>query len=435
MPIRADFNPENDTPFDADLAARDPFADCPKADEYDALAELFLGAPDTGVNGLVEPQEPDNPGVGRSSEVELLLLGHLPGASAAWPAQYAAATAERDGAPIGLVRLDEGELSVDLVGAPALSRPARTAPDAIARLRGMTRRVLVRTDAPVDVFLKSAPPGAAVTVLTGANEAAVVAAYRLIKSASALAPNSSFRVAVMGADEIEAHRAVAHLRDAVSSFLDGELVEAPAVRRVAPAPRANLHRGPAIGGPAAILRLLTDPAEDPSRSSDELPAPEPMFFTPAEPLAPIAPIARQPTTIEAGADVSRETTPAPATANAPATLASRVPGLTTIESRCPYHPGVELAVDRAGRMCGLVRGGVGEVGPLLAVKAWARDHARILARAEPALREADAEESFAMHLLTDQPASARGLIGSGVRVHVLAQAGPDGWVCLPLNDE
>jgi hypothetical protein len=76
------------------------------------------------------------------------------------------------------------------------------------------------------------------------------------------------------------------------------------------------------------------------------------------------------------------------------------------------------------------------VGKLLAVASWAGDHAELLALAHPQLSEDAIKSGPALHLLTDDPRAARGVLSTGVKVHMVASVtiqGRANWVCNALN--
>jgi hypothetical protein len=70
---------------------------------------------------------------------------------------------------------------------------------------------------------------------------------------------------------------------------------------------------------------------------------------------------------------------------------------------------------------------------LVATAAWARAHAALLRRAEPSLV---GEGEPSLHLVTDRRDDARALLGTAVRVHLVALAtpGPLGLIAVSLED-
>lgn len=392
---------------------RDPFNADPGQSEYDAIAELFLG-------GDPAPQTPRPPEARPGTRLfEAVVLGHLPGAASAWVAQYAGAVAEVENKPVALIRTAEGELSVEIIGETDAAPRAASLDEAISTIQSRTARTLLRLDGadgdelPLDRI-------DAITILTGADDAAIVAAYQTLKSLCAnerLNEATQIRAAIMGADAPNTDRAIEQLRRAVSAFLRGQLTQAPGVHRIGPVARTTVYRAPYTESAGALIARLRAPATTPSpRESSvqtEWTTPTPQQAEPAPSASPVV------------------SSPAPPQPTPAVALAARVPNVIALESRCPYHEHVELAAGLTGELHALLEGDARCVDELLAVESWAKDHAKLLAKAEPALRAPNAEA--ALHLFTDAPAGARHLLNTKLRIHVLAKPGPDGYVCLPLN--
>lgn len=396
---------------------RDPFTSSPDQTEYDAIAELFLGE--------AQPARPTPSKPAHTKRLlESIVLGHLPGAASAWVVQYAGAVAAIEGKPVALIRVAENEISIEIIGLADAAPRASMLEEAIETVQSQAARVLLRLEGLID----AAPMNRidALTILTGADDAAIVAAYRSLKSIDAnhrLGPAAQIRAAIMGADAPTADRAIEQLRRAVGEFLHGRLTQAPGVHRIGPVTRTTVFRAPFAETPTSLIdRLCADVDAPPSTQA-----------------APVSSPSREvaPTHTSAPVRESKETAAAPpASANATeakgaSSLASRMPQIIALESRCPYHESIELAAGLTGELHALAEGGAECVGDLLAVESWAKDHAKLLAKAEPALRARDAEA--ALHLFSSEPAKVQHLLNTKLRIHVLAKPGPDGFVCLPLN--
>lgn len=119
---------------------------------------------------------------GVGAPIEIALVGHLPVMGGLWLTQYADQTARREGAT-ALVRLERGQVTLELLRDAAhrtiLDRVG-TAEEAIAELAGCAKRWIVcpGSEAAVDGPL----PGDALSLLTGGDDAATVAAYRIMKN-------------------------------------------------------------------------------------------------------------------------------------------------------------------------------------------------------------------------------------------------------------
>jgi len=294
MPTRANIEPKN--PF------RDAFASSPPAEDYDAIAELFLGGrdpatPDDRAEMTLDPVLPNqsvspvpidvrpvertvelpadrmttvSTASARTPAVEAIVLGHLPGVAAPWASQYAAALAQSLHEPVGMVRLTEGELSVEMVGQTDDSLRTSSIDQAIQSVRSRCQRFVIRSDADDEAALTSLRGVDRVTILTGANEAAVVAAYRTIKLLCAERPATDspmlLSVAFMGADADETARALSRLTRAVAGIERVELTQAPGVGRLGPIMRTTLTRTAHTGSIREIVALLLQPVEHPNQT-------------------------------------------------------------------------------------------------------------------------------------------------------------------------
>ena len=187
-------------------------------DPFDELAALFLTEPEAPSHGT---------GMHQRAMVELLLVGHLPVRAGLWLAPYAD-TVARDLGPTVLLRLDDAAPHLQLLRASPddlqnLSQPASLR-QVIRALMPTVRRWVVRpgSDAdPVELVVGGADR---LTILSGADQAARVAAYTLIKSLVQAAeecagPMPSLAMAVLGCDEHTARNVVEGLNRTASSFL------------------------------------------------------------------------------------------------------------------------------------------------------------------------------------------------------------------------
>jgi len=462
---------------DAPLKIDAPWPHAPKdaaQAEYDALADLFL-SPETpgstdvlGSIGIVDTPQPASivpapsskpqPAAGAKpvhaevvqdrdtidaaphAVVEALILGHLPVLFSAWAAQYTRTIAETTGRPVALARVQEGILQLEVVfptaeaaaSADAIA-PSTDVAEALALAVRLAPRIAIRVDETSEIDLLSGNGADRATLLTGADDLAVVAAYRTIKHICLDAPgavclpgdDSSPRrapvlgVAVMGADAEKARAADQKIRRATLTFLGRGLEPAWCVSRMAPCRSVLLFRGPWLFPAADLLKTIREIWSD----------------RPQEHARPTRAAAR----VElSAAALSPVRSPE---------YAARLTGLTALSARCPYCPAVELAADAGGTLHLLAgAGGIAgrnaasdagqAVGQLLSAASWAEDHAPLLAEAHPVLRGGQTGSGPVLHLLTDEPRSARTLLGTGVRIHLLTPVevgGRQTWVCSDLN--
>lgn len=476
-------SPNQSPPTPAGPAARPPIRlTGTEQSEHDALAELFLGdaafapAPmDAGSVRTPRPAPPpaphrfdgsaaraarpaDEPQPGRDTEraiVELVILGHLPVRASLWVRQYACLSARKRNETVSLVRSAGGSVSIDVIAdhQPVQVEPVGSLEDAVTIATHAAPRVILRVDETAEPELLDQDGIDEVTILTGADEAAVVASYRLIKTLMAtlddrLDPDAAprVRVAVMGNPGPQNDAARQKIARACKAFLDRPVEILDASGRIDATGTVTVCRSDEPGAADEVLgRLLGDhagrgfhpAAADRANEAAHLrlavdavaPAPVPEVVIPiaerrAEPVAD--------SVIEAKPLRMREP------------LARLIEGLSPIEARCPLAPDVELACDRDGRLHAVStddRGAGEAVAALLAVSAWARANLPLLIRAEsgvamPSCDPADPSEA-SLHLLARRPGLARGVLDTEVTVYALASVragGEEVMIATPLND-
>ncbi len=462
---------------------------------YDALADLFLGelaqvsshdaalgvkpsharragsgaetstAPHPHLHLVSAEPADDAPLLAQAPiQIEALVLGHLPVIAGAWAGQYARHLAERSARPIALVRVCGQRLRIELhaAGSPAHSKAqtfvaAGSLADAVAVLRQQRAHVVLHVDrheeAAVAEVCAGTPlqPAATVTMLTSADDAAIVSAYqtitrlsRSIETHQGLHDAAMLNVVIMGAPEARAQYVWRRLQEATETFLGIEISLAASITRIGSGPPGGLvYEGPFAAGAAAVVSLLTtvpttQPAPILAPHSLPAPAPAPPLATTgaadehtqlAAPHAPLVDGALPGTHPHAGPD-------------GPPSLAACLPCLTLMQARCPHAEDVELAVDAQGLLHLLARYRTDEpdhrvVERLHAAGCWARLHAKVLSLTLPAGMGTPLDAASPIrHLFTDRPAEHRALFESDVRMHLLIavpreHASP--WVCAAVN--
>lgn len=418
---------------------------------------------------------------------DVLVVGHLPVRSGLWLTPYADAVAREHGC-VGLVRLDGGEPSLQVVrGSDGLE--ATAAPDtlqqSIAELAGEVNAWIVRpgnADEAVELVAAGSPQ---VTILTSADEAAVVAAYQVIKNLAQAAQDGDCAVphvclAVMGADQSAAETVVERLNRTTVSFLGVEVRLACSLARMDAGIRSTRYQSfshepiPALADvlawvkeaqsvaprragvnvnvnanavapnltPGVIGRVGAAPQPSrrpPLRVEEPLPSQRVAsgsdHETPsrAQVVASDAPVRLRPKPamdVEAKDAVqARE----PDDHGRPVALAAHVEGLTPLIVRMPGHEQVEVAVDRTGRMHVLAL--EGSLRELRVMEAWAFAHRELIAMAS-AQHFIDQSATVIAHVFTDRPAALADLHGTDLRLHVRAPVvvnGQTGWYAAPLN--
>ncbi len=208
-----------------------------RIDPFDELAAMFLTAP--------QPQPPLDPhaataslarsvasasATDRSMLTELLVVGHLPVRAGLWLVPYADLLARQVGT-VGLIRLDGAEPTLQLLRAP---ESYATAP-----LRMPLQQTIHDLSSCVDVWILRGGERLStdeaidcrpdrITILSSADEAAIVAAYQTIKELVGAATHPhrtlpSMGMAMVGCDTQAAEAAIDRLNRTTVSFLGVEV--------------------------------------------------------------------------------------------------------------------------------------------------------------------------------------------------------------------
>lgn len=406
-------------------------------------------------------------------QIEGLVLGHLPVSATAWAGQYARHLAAERGVPVAVLRLSAGQASVELVGvAPGAefgpAPVAATLDEAIRAVGAITRFWLVRSDETIEPRLAELDRLDAVTLLTGTDEAAIVASYRTLKvlmhdrrDADGDPIGPGVKVAIMGAQPEKAVEIGRKLQRAAETFLGRGVGVAACVQRIeGGVSTTSLFRGP-TGAPleevldaidAAVQTVPRPVGLGPRLSRAGAMTPDLIatnlesvalpheirggHSAPPMPLGARSPAHGRPAT-NAGIPMVRP----------PRSLAGLVTGLRALPARCPYAGEVELAVAHDGTAHLFVRDGSrgiaaatgaepDGVGLLLAAAAWSVAHATLIGLASPGEPAIDPDRRPVLHLMTDRPARARRLLDADLRIHLLAPVeveGRHGWFCTDLN--
>jgi hypothetical protein len=419
-------------------------------------------------------------------------MGHLPVRAAPWSNQYCRSLADESGLAVVAVREVYDHVSIDLFQAheaTLVPQGVRTAEEALA-FAAQSARLVLQTDDSRLTDAASHPCVDRVTVVCGANEAAMIAAYRTFKSLAHSANPARdvplrFQVAIMGEKRASAQLAVGRLTKASRSFLNTDVDLVAVVERVGPSRMQSLYRGARPAGARSILDLAFDaPPAAPSRSAAPARASaiaDPIAPEPALPELgsrweqPVARAGRRevaaarptprphmstdvPVPPAAGHAASREPArPAPLPTHQPGSgagfgagheAASPRPslavllGLSALPFDCPAAGGVELATDDQGGLhVAVLRDGRDpgkDLQELLAARSWALRYAamlRLLGVRMPATDgpepESPVDEAVTLHVVTHSALGAEQLLASGVRVHLLTAPRHD-WGVVPL---
>jgi hypothetical protein len=162
----------------------------------------------------------------------VVLVGHLPGFANLWINQYAQQRCESLG-PVGVLHIADDSIDLDLfqpglptpVGGAGGSPAPESLPEAINAIAGTVRHWLVHLADPQRQDLRAfAGELRDWTLLTGADEAAVVAAYRLLKQwvepAGYPDGDPAIELAFLGCEASAAEDAAQRIQRTAGQFMD-----------------------------------------------------------------------------------------------------------------------------------------------------------------------------------------------------------------------
>ncbi|MEO1235545.1 MAG: hypothetical protein AAFX76_02025 [Planctomycetota bacterium] len=426
---------------------------------------------------------------------EAVVLGNLPGMAGPWLTQYAQLLAQQDGA-VAVLHVDSEGIDLELVEPTNTPQPDQTPDEAAAPFRGRgpsqrippggfrgrdlvdvlnqlcrarvapVRTVLVHLD-PTPESLPQLLDLRDWTLLSGADDAAIVAGYRLLKTLL----ESDDRVArtrvglmVVGSDHDAGHHAAQKLRSAVANFLHTPLELIGFQPQMIPARCRTLGRfaPPQADWPRLTtwLQALTPPKP---RAAEPAP-PERDDQAPDRVEAPALPPLDAPVEVEAGSSTPQQKPKVAAGATSGAIsggggpdlfalidsdprAAASIPGGLALEARCPAQPHTQLALDAAGRLHLLHRHDSADGDPptpkeaiveLVAVRDWARQHRALLQLTERT-RHFDPDADPILHLFTDRADQSVHLVarlGRLLRLHLLRPVtvgNEQTYFCTPLS--
>lgn len=443
-------------------------------DAFDELADLFLtdDAPALSAGQTAKPH------------VEILLPGHLPVRAGLWLASYTDLLSRTHG-PITLVRLDGDEPMLEVMGASPDAMPPRGTSfrDAVDTLTGCVSTWLIRGPYETTGEYGSLNPDQ-VTILTGADSAAMVAAYQAVKSITLCAAERHqapppMTLCVVGADVDPAERLFDRVHQTARTQLGIDVQFGPTLRRIDVAAASTWSAAfvgeviPCTNEVIEWIRVASDkrraassstavgappprPRDEPDGDED-LPGPRLRLVhdrqtrigqphadattdAPDAPPPPMRKLQPKPSmTIEAKESMATRASRSCAELQRDAaarrdSLAGYVEGLHTIPPRCPGYEHIELAVDALGTLHLLGRDD--QLRDLHVVEAWADRHRALLAMAVPEAGLNQQRSVIHTHLFTDRPRSVADLHPTPLHLHVLAPvevAGQRGWYSAPLN--
>ncbi len=361
-------------------------------DDYASLAELFTTT--------------DEAPAADGGTIELLIPGHLPVQGGLWLVPYAVREAG-DGMAV-LLRMREDSIDIALVGRGAVSLvDCRTIEDVRSAIGDRASLWIVQPMAAAGPSELSSCGAGRVTLLSGADQAAVVGAYRVLKDmASGGQVSAPIRLVIVGAEDRSSSDAASRIVQTARHQLSVDIETGPPL--------------PAMGSGGEVVAEVTLPWSDSVKTLfDHLRC---EAVEPAKVLLEEDSVPTQAQPVE----VTMAASPA-------ASLSSHVPGLVAMAVRCPDHEEVELALDGDGGLHVLAN--ADDLRAASIVFAWIERHRELIAMACGAVQLA-AEREPMRHLFTSDAASVADLQGSGIRLHLLTEVEVDGHrgpFCTPLN--
>ena len=384
----------------------------PSSEQYAQLAALYTTEAEVGVK----------------SSIELLLPAHLPVQGGLWLVPYAGREAA-EGLSI-LLRMHEDMIDLAAIGHGDVDLSSCDSLDAVVACIGTaTAHWIVQPPSDADPTSLLHCDADCVTLLSGADQAAVVGAYRLLKGLISASGNSvelpSIRLIIVGAEERAASDAASRIVQTAHHQLDVQIEVG--------------HPLPAMGSTSNVISQVSFPRtrnivdlmgciRNSFGQNEEIPT-TPRFEESQEPTTVQEQVKMvEPEEITAVSQSSPD--PVPATASI---YTVNVEGLLSITPRCPMAEHVELAVDGEGRMHVLAN--AEDFRDCAIVAAWFGRHHKLIVMACGGMG-IDTEKPPVQHLFTDDAVSVADLHGSGVRLHLIAEVeveGKIGTFSTPLN--
>ncbi len=377
--------------------------------DYAHLAELFTTV--------------DEPTPVRAS-VDLLLLGHLPVQGGLWLIPYAGRESTTG---IGaLIRMHDDTVDLAIVGDTTIDiSQCNSLEEAFEMLGAEVTNWMVQPPSDADSTALLHCDADRITLLSGADQAAVVGAYRLLKGLVVASGNveatPAMNLVIVGTEERAAQDAAnrivqtAHHQLGVQLSVSQPLPAMGSTSRVAS--QGSFQR---TSGVVDILTRIRAASQRTLESQTTQEVEQTIPLTTRKVVEIIEPVIETPTMVT---QENREKQ----------SYASYVDGLIGIKPRCPEHEEVELAIDTDGKLH--VLADAEDFRDATIVSGWVMRHRELITMACGAM-EIDTSHSPQQHVFTDNALSVADLHGTGLALHLLTEVDVDGntgWFCTPLN--
>jgi hypothetical protein len=365
----------------------------------------------------------DEPSAVRVS-VDLLLLGHLPVQGGLWLIPYAGR--ESAGGIGALIRMHDDTVDLAIVGDTDVDiSQCNSLEDAFEILGAEITNWMVQPPSDADSTALLHCDADRITLLSGADQAAVVGAYRLLKglvvASGDVEPTPAMNLVIVGTEERAAQDAAnrivqtAHHQLGVQLTVSQPLPAMSSSSRVAS--QGSFQRTSGVVDILTRIRAASQRTSEPQKSQ-EVEQAIPLTSRPVVEFE--EPVVETPPTL---IQEKREKQ----------SYASYVDGLIGIKPRCPEHEEVELAIDANGRLH--VLADAEDFRDATIVSGWVMRHRELITMACGAI-EINITLTPQQHVFTDTALSVADLHGTDLALHLLTEVevdGRTGWFCTPLN--
>ncbi len=380
--------------------------------DYAHLAELFTTV--------------EEPSVVRAS-VDLLLLGHLPVQGGLWLIPYAGR--ETEGGVGALIRMHEDTVDLAIVGNSNVDISTCSSLEEAFEIVGPeVKNWMIQPPSDADSTALLHCDADRITLLSGADQAAVVGAYRLLKglvvASGTTEAKPAMNLVIVGTEERAAHDAAnrivqtAHHQLGVQLSVSQPLPAMGSNSRVAS--QGSFQRTSGVVDILTRIRAASQRESEP-QGSQEVQEAEYTIPISTRPVVEI----KEPIVETPSMDMHDKSEKQPYT--------SYVDGLIAIKPRCPEHEEVELAIDTNGNIH--VLADAEDFRDAAIVSGWVVRHRELIAMACGAM-EIDTSDAPKQHVFTDDALSVADLHGTNLALHLLTEVeveGHTGWFCTPLN--
>ena len=391
-------------------------------DQYAALTALFTT--DSGLAAIPSLTPEPEIVVVPSPRIECLLPGHLPVRAHAWylPCARSLVGPRHPGV---LARIEEEQVQLTSFG---LDREEADRFDSLPELARVCGQWFILPDSRIEYPEVTGFDADRITILTGADQAALVAAYQMIKSivsgASVDPLKLDIGLFIAGSPEAQAVETASRLADTARRQLGCVISFRGSIQRIehddssSCGMRMPLPDGGINAFVSDVRSALACPRSTGSTVEPVLPV-KPMKLEP--PAVENVPMEFTPAKLMPAPSEDLETVETPGSMDTPGghgSLASNIDGLVLLPFRCPSCDHIELAVDESGRVHCL--GDIDDLRSLLIAEGWVISQGSLLQAACADHRVTDCS-SPTLHGFTSDPMKVSDLHGTTLQLHLLVE--------------